>query len=479
MPDPTITMTYGTYNFSPVPIVALSKTFQKAGDGTPLGVAYRMSLDGTLVAYPTGGIINIDNQQDLFVSGLKIEGNAFVIKCNNSILFSGYPRINELNFQPSPNNWVFTSPYSVELEFDIYTGSGEYSSEFEGANFDTVTQFISDAREDWSLEFIEDRSYYSWTLPSGSVLDENPYQLRLTHNVSAVGKRHYWESGLTKQPWQQAQAYVVGRLGFDPDRALGSGTINFGVGQLSPYNHIRSEAIDELGGSYSITETWILINATGATSGIAGKALEDFTISSRKASDTALTTITMEGSIVGLETRSYGNNIQPKLYNRARKIGDGISVRSLNVIPLNYSIAHNPPQGSISYTYEYNDRPSNCLTGVLSENIQIVDNYQNDVFATLTILGRSVGPVLQAIGTKTLASRDISIECVIEPPTGCGAANLLAGRPIYQVSGLIQSFYDELTGAYGQVFKQQDTSSWNPKDGRYSRNVSFAYQGCN
>ena len=193
-----VTMTYGTYNFSPVPIVSLNKVFQKAGDGTPLGVAYTMSLDGTLVPR-TGGIINVDNAQDLLVSGLHCEGEAFVIMCNSGILFSGYPRINNLSFEPSSNNWVFTSPYKIELEFDIYTGSGEFNSEFENCDFDNVIQFISDAREDWQLEFMEDRSYYNWVLPSGSVLDANPYQLRLTHNLSAVGKRHYAGIGLVKQ----------------------------------------------------------------------------------------------------------------------------------------------------------------------------------------------------------------------------------------------------------------------------------------
>jgi hypothetical protein len=34
------------------------------------------------------------------------------------------------------------------------------------------------------------------------------------------------------------------------------------------------------------------------------------------------------------------------------------------------------------------------------------------------------------------------------------------------------------TSAAGQVFVSQDNQSWNPSDGRYSRNVSWVYQQC-
>ena len=44
---------------------------------------------------------------------------------------------------------------------------------------------------------------------------------------------------------------------------------------------------------------------------------------------------------------------------------------------------------------------------------------------------------------------------------------------------MLCAFQTGLTDAYGQVFKVQDSENWNPKTGRYSRNVEWTYQDCN
>src|SRR5690606_3496765 len=134
-----------------------------------------------------------------------------------------------------------------------------------------------------------------------------------------------------------------------------------------------------------------------------------------------------------------------------------------------------------TYTYEYDDRPCNFVTGALSEVITINDNDPTDVFASLTVLGRAAGPILQDIGTVTAATREVSIELVMAIPTGCDSGNcgvLITSSPRNQVNNLLCCLEGELTDAYNQVFKSQDTSSWSPKTGRYTRTVQWTYTNC-
>ena len=115
----------------------------------------------------------------------------------------------------------------------------------------------------------------------------------------------------------------------------------------------------------------------------------------------------------------------------------------------------------------------------LIENIVIVDNYPTDVFAKLPVLGRARGPVLQSISTVTEQTREISIEAVMPIPTGCtNIAQLYTSKPTGQIESLLCDFQTELTDNYQQVFKHNDTENWNPKDGRYSRNVGWTFQNC-
>lgn len=228
-------------------------------------------------------------------------------------------------------------------------------------------------------------------------------------------------------------------------------------------------------------------------------AIEDFNVTVRTNSETDITTVSIEGTIQGLESRDYGTNpgdydiieqayssaesywnfVQTRILSRAQYIGEAEANRVFHPLPLLKSTSHNPSKGTISYSYEYNDRPCNFISGSLSENFTIVDNYPTDVFASLPVLGRARGPVLQSISTVTEQSRGITIEVVMPPATGCtSVAQLYTNKPTGEIESILCDFQTELTTAYEQVFKTQDTENWNPKTGRYTRNVSWTFQNC-
>ena len=486
-----VTMTYGGNSISPVPLVTIAKNKDRSGDLTDIGSTFKITLNGTIINQNPGGLAVTDAALDSIKNIFKTDGQVFEIYCDATLILRCYPIVVAGPvFDESSDNWVFRIPYTIELEY--------YQDD---KNEDAYSEYISALDESWNIEFIDDKEHYSWTLPTVG-LDKNPYFLRLTHNISATGKRRFVSSGLYQPAWKNARDAVVSRLGYDNTK-LGDYVINInpsGSG-FGAYNHVRTNQIGESDGSYTVTESWVLANSG---TGIAGKAIEDFTINYRKAIETGINTITIDGSIEGLDTRSYGTNpgdygfsqtkyaaaeaywasVKTKLYYRCQYAASGETPGTLNIIPKTNSIGYNPTAGTITYAYEYDTRPSNCISGALSEVFTITDNNPTDVFASLSVIGRAAGPILQDMGTVTARTREVNIEVVMTPATGCPTTtgNWYSLRytqsPKPQVDSLVQIIYSEMTGTYGQVFKHIDSENWNPKDGRYTRNVGYTAGNC-
>ena len=105
-------------------------------------------------------------------------------------------------------------------------------------------------------------------------------------------------------------------------------------------------------------------------------------------------------------------------------------------------------------------------------------NNPTDVFASLTVLGRAAGPILQDIGTVTSATRDVNIDAIMEIPTGCTVAKLLTNKPTAQVDAILCTFELDLSGTYDSLFLQHDSENWNPKNGAYSRSTRWVFTTC-
>lgn len=483
-------MTYGAYAFSPVPLMTISKDFVKTGDGQNLSELFSISLRGTLVVdsgVSDGNIVTLDALQDDLLTALSGDGRLFEVKCDSNILLRCFPRIRDIQFDDGI--WVSRTDYTINLEYDeIHPGSGNL-------------YHLTNAGEEWQVEFADDKAFHTWGLPNGSGNDTMPYQLRLTHTVNAVGKTHFSASGVAIPAWQQARSWVVSRLGYDSVPVQGSGVFNLNAALFSAYNHIRTENLSETDGSFAVTESWIVVN-TG--DGIAGRAIEDFNVAIRTSLDTGLNTISIDGTIQGLESRTYGTVpgnfnisetkyqaasgywtiVRDRLLGRGNLILDTVStIRDLNIVPRTTSVAHSPTTGTISYSYEYDDRPSNCIANAKSEVITVNDNNPTDIFGNLTVLGKANGPVLQDLSTQTAFTRQLTIEVVMNPATGCpnSAGNVsayLAQRPTTEVNNIISAFEADLNASYSQVFKTEDNVAWQPKEGRYSRSVGWIAGGC-
>lgn len=500
---PSVTMTYGSYSFSPVPLIVIDKAPDTDNTGKHVGHTITLTLNGTLTWLPgaegeEGGIVSIDNLIDELRSAFDTQGKLFLLKCGDNVLIQAYPLIKTLNIPDSRTNWIQTANYTLVLE---------YYQDDNGEGVDTAP-FIKSYSDTWSVEF-QDEGYASWN-PNGSGNDVMPYVMTVTHTVNAVGKRLYASGGaisgdteinLTKEAWEQANDYVEALLGWNNsitgNVVLSSGILNIDTSGLGTFNHIRSRNISKSEGSVDVTESWLVLD-TG-TSGVPGNAIENFTIDNKPYDlNTPFTTITVQGDVRGLETRTYGtgsgdfnitesaftaasgawSTIKTRLYHRAQAIAAAFdNTINLNTTPLSRTEGTNVRKGTINYAYSYDDRPSNCISGALMESIVITDNNPTDVFATVPIIGRANGPILQSMDTVTTPTRQIAIEALMQRPTGTGCL-MESNKPTTSVNSLLCTYEAELTGTYDQVFKTADTETWDAKMGKYTRNIQWTYSHC-
>lgn len=170
----------------------------------------------------------------------------------------------------------------------------------------------------------------------------------------------------------------------------------------------------------------------------------------------------------------------------------------LNVIPVSTTEGHNPRKGTISYTYEFNNKLT-YISGTTNTNITINDTNPADVVGEAFVLGRRLGPVLQNLGARTASKKEITIELNVLPPSSIGGFLLTSSEcPLYTggtvyttveqiIEGLkpfgnrpitIFGNFDTRTSNAGTVYKVADSQSWNPVDGRFSRTVGWTYQQC-
>jgi hypothetical protein len=464
-------MQLGSYTFTPAPLLSISKEYRKTPDDTLLGSVYKLNMEGTLCATGAGGLATIIGLQSGLQSAFSVAltgCSLFSLSCESIPLISGYPRVSApITFRNSSDNWVFTAHYTAGLEWDDNLTAN-------------TSGVITEASETWNFDFLNEKNYYDL----GS-LGKQYYMGQLTHNVSAKGLRQCINGTITPG-WQSAKSFVQGKMGYESMVTMDSGIINFDVAKTSPVNHIRNFNVDELGGSYTATETWVLL-PSGSTQ---AHITEDFEVGVHTSAENPMTNVTINGVIQGYETRSctsspmavseskfaaasgYWTTAQSMLLTRAQSL----SSISLNSIPINSVYGYNIGNGIVNYNYEYNNRPSNCVTGALSENITITDNNPADIIAIIPIIGRKQGPILQEIGTKSVRTKTVNVEVQMPFYTGCGA-NLLGSSPEVAVaSAILRPIQTSLSGSYDQVFLSNDTPSWSPKSGRYSRSVTWTLQ---
>lgn len=375
--------------------------------------------------------------------------------------------------------------------------------------------YIEDFSEDWSLE--EDDQYFN--IDDSGFIKAPAY--RVTRNLSATGRTAYFDNA-NIAGWVIAKDFVKNYLyGVSGTNSAPRGIMDFYVNTNNAgngyfvqslasgdyFNHTVTENFSVTEGSYSLSETFLVCSG-GSNSG----AMESYTMQISTDHQNPFVNVSINGNIQGLALRPSGEyrpligesgkydmaikhwgkisgsgifGISSPIYKRAN---NAVGV-ALNSQPKSISIGLNKIQGTIDYTIEFDNRPSNFISGVSYESVSINDTYPGDVFATIPVIGRKQGPIFQSMGTRTEYRRDVSLEFILDYydtfyPSGqidAGKYAMLKKPILYdpyrtQIVNFISGVSPMSEPGIRKYFMNPTTESWSPKEGRYSLNLSWTYE---
>jgi hypothetical protein len=505
---------YGNFQFSavsgyPVPQVSISREYDRDGAGKQIGEKLIIGLEGQIYysSGQRGFQLLLQAESGLrqnFVDGKNFELGCTGVGGGTTPLVTGIAKILRYSADKTNDRWLNTIGYTIDLEINIaVTGSGIF--------------YVSSVQDEWSMETLEDASYVNSPIasltPNLQFNNGTGYpHYRVTRVLGAVGK--YIPSG--KSSIENAKDWVKYQI------ASGISLTGMLSG-LQLYNFIRSTSVNDKDGSYRITDTW-LATPSGAVSGFA----ESFSIDTSY-DNSFQKTITIQGTVKGLEPFNTGliynstnigtsasgslmvnpgriaseskfknaisgySGIKNVMFDRARSFIDnpndasgimkrffGRSESPLNPVPYGITEGFNPTEGTVTYSWTYNNRPLNLISGSISETLSVNDSFPTQQIAEIFILGRRLGPILQDLGTWTTSNRDVTFEVVMPKPSSL--SGLKFPRTAYQaITGIVESLNPSYIfggGGSCKSFVKANTENWFISEGRFVKQKTWQWTRC-
>lgn len=452
------------------------------------------------------------SQTDVTTSVARLE----ITPGGNNPAISFNVRFDSISFEEG--SYVAMSKYTINLVAEKESTDGSNTQ---------PEDLLEDFNESWSFDI--DNSYSYSDTGGDNRLSSRSFVA--TRTITATGRNSPTrtlkqsvtdanrDSALNSPPydkpaWMQAMAFIENYT--NPESTLNASKITallqydrsklgtFLDSSYSPYNHSRTSSFDKGAGTVTVTDSWLLARESD-------KALENYTSSVSTSRDNPHVKVSIEGSIKGLAPKEFtdssfatNTNDINSPFSKARehynlisnygnfgvgcaifKRADNIVSQSLNSQPLSVSLGTNELTGEITYNLEFDNRPTNYFTNVLSESISVNDTYPGDVFAIIPVLGRPTGPILQFTFGRTEYKRDISIEILIDY-TDLGYDNnrgaFLLRKPSINepIAGQLRDLIGMLSPAnepgIRKYFLSPPTESWNPKEGRYTLSLAWTYE---
>ena len=211
-------------------------------------------------------------------------------------------------------------------------------------------------------------------------------------------------------------------------------------------------------------------------------AIQELEISVEESATEGDFNIAVDGTITGMlselasettktKVSAYSNAIamlpsDSNLYTLANALYTGTG--TLLPAPFNRRVGHNKVNGVITYSLTFNDRLAPALANSLSTNVTV--SYTNadateEVYASIPVIGRALGPVLQQMGTTGEQRQSVSIDAVMKK------ANRTS-PPSLDAKGLAGNYMPGGT----TVIQGPISESWEPSSGRYTLNIEWTYQ---
>jgi hypothetical protein len=461
----------------PAPIFSVTRNFDTSGDGTIVGKTYQIQVNGKMLPYmgsPTSSgtfeTSDLAYPPDENISSLnRLEASLTKQKAIRE-LFSAENIGKKFEIIPLDGTGAtYFYPRTISLDFP----EGIFHDDFNYSIVMTADAIYPDT--DGTFNYRIENATESWSLEPDQEDFRNIFNYKVVHNISVKGKKFYNVSGILSDPIIEAKNWARSKMAHNNPSGISqiiSGSI-YNLSGMYGYNHIVSESTDTSDGSYSLNESWTYAS---------GKAFEEFSVNVVKNLE-GLTTVTIDGTVTGYEKRLlntitenrldnssgyYKTVIKPVVHDRAQQYGG----TSLNPIPLAITEGYNV-NGVTNYSYEFDTRPTNLISGAKTESIVITYNDNSQKHAVIPVIGRLEGPVLQDLGTSDARTKSVNIDFVLGPPSGSVLDNL--AFPYNKIASLVTLLNPVNDGAT-LVFAGQPQKTWDPYRGAASFSIEWTYE---
>lgn len=468
-----------TYNIVPAPLVSFNKQVYNNVGRPGFGADFSLSLQGTLIPYGGNPLSSGFSASDIFgtpqtesgeivaLSGIQyldatirkqehirsifsnpiVSGTAKPIKigisgwegAGSGISFWGF--VDDVSFD-ADSRWANPTSYTVNLRTSAFLNSANSGSgSFQNGHESSSGWFISSLTDNFDIQ--EDGRttlVFNPQQNSGKTLKQINKVYSITRSITAVGSPVYDNDGgylSGNSPWQQASGFIYDYLQPEKTGLTPSGrfdVLSTGTGWKEA-NVIYQESIDKEAGTYSLSKSYTLYSGEYPV-------IESITIN-EEIGENRSRAVTVQGTIQGLNTVSgfaYSGDAYfnaDSYYNVASASGTGLpqayyyargaifpsesgvatTGKWLHPSPLTQSVARDFSAGTITYSYNFDDRPPNVISNSISESIQINDTYPGEIFSVTPVIGRSQ-PVLQYLNSRSEYKRSLSINVVMGKPSG-------------------------------------------------------------
>ena len=157
-----ISFTIGNYTFDPAPQLSIGQRFNRTQSGEIISIAYTANMNGVLTDLKNRqcgaslgcsmGLIN-----DLRYELDTCECLRMTIVCNGATLVDTNVRVQTAEFNQSNDNWVFTVPYQIAVEWQATEESGNTSS---------CGSCLTQINETWDIQELNGFHQYAFTDPA-------------------------------------------------------------------------------------------------------------------------------------------------------------------------------------------------------------------------------------------------------------------------------------------------------------------------
>jgi hypothetical protein len=462
----------GSMQVVPAPLIDVRKSYLRDQNQRVLRPQYFYTLHGTIDNF-TGtqtatsgvhyleGVLQYKHDLELLLNSASQSGLLLRVTSptNNSGLYDikSYCIVDDIAFDQGV--WVDKCNYTITLRSD--------NTLIDGA-VETPYSEIRSTNENWNISESEDGTF------------------SISHQLEATGELIYSASGYnnplgTAQSWCRDRRYSITTGGV---KSGGDGIVSFNnvLSNISTntanfWNYAVVEGIGGTAYSWQITESFLHAPS--------GSTREEFTISANYDSDNIRkASFSVNGSIYGYADRSSNLSlrnqnaktrfdlIEPTIYSRLANGYSAASGYTINPIPSSKQITYDNPVGAVRYSYVYSAMSGALISNAIDENINVSDIGPTDVFAQIPVPGRTNGPVVQYMQTKTLSERTVSITATMAQ-SGVTLASL---RGAYLSKPDVSAIINALTPSAGWYYIKQNSEDWNPLRKQYSRVISWVLQ---